>query len=106
MVKSEKVYTPRDYLRRVLGKYVPFPVACKDDADELDRILKEHGYWFWNYPLSEIDHIVENKLNVVLVRCNVWVKRVKKNGYVDYDVHTEYRWFEVPEDFVDEEVQR
>jgi hypothetical protein len=43
----------------------------------------------WDYPLDEIDHIVENELNVVLV----------DTSYVDDDtceLVNEYRWFEIP----------
>jgi hypothetical protein len=43
----------------------------------------------WDYPLSEIDHIVENKLNVVLVDCT----------YIDdntFEHVAEYRWVEIP----------
>lgn len=48
----------------------------------------------WDYPFVEIDHIVENKLNVVLVDIS---------GYGEGEWKTEYRWFEVPEDFKDEQ---
>jgi hypothetical protein len=46
--------------------------------------------------MSEIDHIVENKLNVVLVECPIWNNKTEEVEYA-------YRWFEVPEDFKDEE---
>jgi hypothetical protein len=48
----------------------------------------------FDYPLSEIDHIVENKINVVLVD----VSGFDKNGIWQH----EYRWFEVPEIFEEE----
>lgn len=102
MVKSEKVYLPREYLRLVLGTYPRFPVVSKNDVDEIEKILKEHDKNLWNYPLTEIDHIVENDLNVVLVDCSVWNKKIKKNGYAVYEVTRLYRWFEVPGDFKDE----
>jgi hypothetical protein len=54
-----------------------------------------HGYELWDYPLTEIDHIVENNLNVVLVDCSYY----EGDNYIN-----EYRWFEVPEDFEEEDV--
>ena len=45
--------------------------------------------------MSEIDHIVENELNVVLVECPIWNKKTEEFEYV-------CRWFEVPEDFEEE----
>ena len=93
MVKSNKIYTPQSYVYAVTGLCFCF---SQDDTvaeiqDKLDRYCFDT---LWNYPLTEIDHIVENKLNVVLVDVsgfaggNEWV--------------TEYRWFEVPEDFTEE----
>jgi hypothetical protein len=58
--------------------------------NEIQDILSEQGYELWDYPLTEIDHIVENNLNVVLVNCSYY----EGDKYID-----EYRWFEVPEDF-------
>jgi hypothetical protein len=49
----------------------------------------------WSYPLSEIDHIVENNLCVVLVDVSGFSKEGKWEQ--------EYRWFEVPENFEEEE---
>ena len=85
MVKSEKIYSTTSYCSEFLGFY-PIP-ECKED--ELREILDERGYdYLWDYPLTEIDHIVENKLDVVLV----------DTSYVDEKTHEiipEYRWFQV-----------
>ena len=94
MVKSNKIYTPQSYIDAVTGHCFCFP---QDDTvaeirDKLDRYCFDQ---LWDYPLTEIDHIVENNLNVVLVDVSgfaggkEWVK--------------EYRWYEVPEDFSDED---
>ena len=60
-------------------------------------MLERNGYGdeLWNYPLSEIDHIVANELNVVLVDC------VVANPVTD-ELENVYRWFEVPADFTEE----
>ena len=93
MVKSEKIYSPQQYLEAVTGKC--YIIREDDDVKFIDDCLDLNGYGLWNYPLSEIDHIVENKLDVVLVDCMVW------NEYLREFRH-EYRWFEVPEDFEEE----
>jgi hypothetical protein len=62
----------------------------------IQEVLVAEGHTddLWDYPLTEIDHIVENNLNVVLVDCSHYEGDIYVN---------EYRWFEVPEDFKDEE---
>lgn len=95
MVKSEKMFSPAEYIAAVTGKYY---IMFRDDkpVDEVVRdILNENDLsGFWDYPLSEIDHIVENKLNVVLVDCGEYNS--------DMAWQENYRWFEVPEDFTEE----
>ena len=93
MVKSERVYSPQDYLEAVTGKC--YIINGEDDVGSIGCILEENGIdYLWDYPLSEIEHIVENNLNVVLVDCMVF------NDDIENFMH-EYRWFEVPEDFED-----
>ena len=96
MVKSERIYSPQNYLMAITGKcYIH---SGENDVEFIQEILVENGYTdtLWDYPLSEIDHIVENNLNVVLVDCMV------VNEETDQFEH-QYRWFEVPEDFEEEE---
>ena len=93
MVKSEKIYSPQSYLEAVLGKC--FIINGDNDIDEIQAFLDDYERSFWNYPLSEIDHIVENELNVVLVDCMVYNDKKKEYEH-------EYRWFEVPEWFKEE----
>lgn len=94
MVKSEKLYTPQTYCEKLTG----YCYCFKQDntVAEIEAVLKKHGLQdvHWNYALTEIDHIVENELNVVLVD----VSGFDKQGVW----HHEYRWFEVPEDFEEE----
>lgn len=94
MVKSKKIYSPQSYLMAVLDKC--FIIRGDNDIEEIEAILKDYERGFWNYPLSEIDHIVENDLNVVLVDCMVYDETEKEFKH-------EYRWFEVPEWFKEEE---
>lgn len=93
MVKSNQVYAPENYICAVTGTYYFFK-GKNSPMEEVQDILSEHGYELWDYPLTEIDHIVENNLNVVLVDCSYY----KGDEYIN-----EYRWFEVLEDFEEEE---
>lgn len=86
MVQSNKIYSPQSYLELVLEK--TYIVSGDDDVDFIEKILEEHGECLWNYPLSEIDHVLENELDVVLVECMVYNQETH-----EYD--REYRWFEV-----------
>ena len=54
----------------------------------LQRSFKSSDFTF----ASEIDHIVENEINVVLVDCMVYNEEKKEYEHV-------YRWFEVTADF-------
>ena len=93
MVKSKKIYSPQQYLEAVTGSC--FVVRGDNDIKIIDAILGDYDLELWNYPLMEIDHIVESELNVVLVDCMIWNNKTKKFEH-------EYRWFEVPEDFEEE----
>ena len=96
MVKSERLYSPQEYLDAVLGECYLFDSYVDDDIKELEEILKKEDKALWNYPLTEIDHIVENGLDVVLVDCMVW-------STTDREFKRTLRWFEVPSDFIDKE---
>jgi hypothetical protein len=62
----------------------------------LEKIIESEGFSLWNYPLSELSHIVENNLRVVLVECvNVTDKGLEKA----------YRLFEVPDSVTSESVK-
>ena len=90
MVKSEKIYSPQSYIGAVTGKHYSF-TRHEWPVDSILEVLTLEGYDnLWDYPLTEIDHIVENGHDVVLVNCSFY----EENEHIE-----EYRWFEVPEDF-------
>lgn len=94
MVKSEQIYSPQNYLEAVTGEC--YIVIGDDDIESIDKILRRKlNRSLWNYPLSEIDHIVENEIDVVLVDCMVYNEDKKDFEHI-------CRWFEVPEDFKEE----
>lgn len=94
LVKSEQIYSPQNYLELITNKC--YVLRGDNDIKFIEGVLFYEGYELWNYPLSEIDHIVENNLSVVLVDCMV------VNTETDQFEH-QYRWFEVPKDFKDKE---
>ena len=76
MVKSEKIYSPQNYLEAVTGDgYIH---GGDDDVAFIERILYENNSELWSYPLSEIDHIVENELNVILVECMTYKENAQE----------------------------
>lgn len=89
MVKSEKIFSPQEYLELVTGEC--YVVTGDDDIKFIDKILTKNARCLWNYPLSEIDHIVDSHLNVVLVDCMVFNDMTLEYEHV-------YRWFEVEGD--------
>lgn len=95
MVKSEKIYSPQNYLEAVTGKC--YAHYGENDITFINNMLHRNDIdYLWDYPMSEIGHIVENNLNVVLVDCMV------VNEETDQFEH-QYRWFEVPENFREED---
>lgn len=90
MVKSDKIYTPSQYLEAIIGKH--YNLREGNDIEEIDRILGGRGYNLWDYPLNEIDHILEEDVDVVLVMCSYWNEDKHEFDYIP-------RWFEVLEDF-------
>lgn len=97
MVKSECIFSPQNFVDKLTGNCYIF---CSDTIsgllEEIECRLQENGYNdLWDYPLSEINHIVENELDVVLVELT--------GEDMDGEWKTIYRWFEVPESFREQE---
>ena len=94
MVKSGQIYSPQNYLMAVTGKCYMYD--GENDIVFINNRLHENDMdYLWDYPMSEIEHIVQNDIDVVLVDCMV------VNPEIDQFEH-QYRWFEVPEDFKEE----
>ena len=90
MVKSEKLFTPQSYVEALTGNCYVF--GSDNVCEQISNVLLFNKMPnLFDYPLSEIDHIVENKIDVVLVDVSCF----DKQGIWHY----EYRWFEVPENF-------
>ena len=90
MVVSNKIYAPQNYVGAITGNY--FISHYNGTIECIQKQLQKYGFdELWDYPLAEIDHIVENNINVVLVDCSHY----ENNTYVN-----EHRWFEVPEEYI------
>lgn len=83
MIKSNEIYSTSRYLEEVLGEYY-----IPNGNDDIAFIEDMVGDELWNYPFEEIDHIVENKIDVVLVECLVYNKEKMEYNKV-------LRWCEV-----------
>lgn len=94
MVKSEKIYSPQNYLEAVTGEC--YIIRGDNDVEEIETILEELDYCLWSHALTEIGYIVEEELDVVLVDCMVYNEEKEEFEHV-------YRWFEVPGDLEEEE---
>ena len=69
-----------------LEEYAGYRPCGEVTLDEFEKFLKEKEVCLWNYPLTEIDHIIENNMDVVLVRFPEMY-----GGY-------EYRFCEIPKE--------
>lgn len=96
MVVTNKLYSPQDFVEILTGKYYIFD--GDDDFDQIHAALVQNGIeslddTMWDYPLNEIDHIVDGNLNVVLVKGMV----LNEDNELEYEL----RWFEIPAECVD-----
>lgn len=86
-IVSKKLYSPFEYLKLVTGK--DHIISGNDTIACVEEILEREGYYYlWNFPLDEMEEIIEHDLRVVLVDCLVLNEETKKMEH-------EYRWFEV-----------
>jgi len=92
MIKSKQTYSPQNFVDAVTGYCYIF--RQEDTVKEIHNLLKRHGFPLRDYPINKIENIVENNIPVVLVD----VSGFKGDKWVQ-----EYRWFEVPDDFLDED---
>lgn len=63
-IKDNTCWDSAEYVEEVTGCRPYKNITLK----ELEDLFKEEEICLWNYPLTEIEHIIENELKVVLVR--------------------------------------
>ena len=78
-IKDNTCWDSAEYVEEVTGYRPPANITLK----ELEDLFKEEEVCLWNYPLTEIEHIIENELEVVLVR------------FPEYTGGYEYRFCEI-----------
>ena len=86
MVKSNRIFTPRQYLEYIDIEFDNHEPMNDLPLDFLHRVLKENNKSFWDYPLDFYDKIQYETPNIVLVNCSY---------YDGKEMQQEYRWFEV-----------
>lgn len=90
-VLSKEIYSPQSYIETLTGHYYVFN-TLNSVYEEIQILQSRNGFEdLWNYPLNEIEHIIENETNVVLVD-------ISDVDDESGDWVSEYRWFEVPEE--------
>ena len=82
-IKENECFDSKVFLKM----YVDYDSCGEVTLEEFEEILEENKICLWNYPLTEIDHIIENDIDVVLVR----FPEMDASGY-------EYRFCEIPKD--------
>lgn len=59
MVKSEEIYAPQNYVGAITGNY--FIPHFNGSIECIRKQLNKYGFDnLWDYPLTEIKHIVKN----------------------------------------------
>ena len=91
MIKSNKVYNPRDYLRYVGIEITEEPMN-DIPIDFIYRKLKENNKPFWDYPLDFYNNLQNQDPDIVLVDCSYYES---SSCYEGSKFVREYRWFEV-----------
>lgn len=76
---DSKVWDVCDYVEEITSIR-----PCYETLEEMEEDFNNKNIDLWNYPLNEVEHIIENGLNVCLVRFSD-----DYGGYV-------YRWCELP----------
>ncbi|MBQ7818536.1 MAG: hypothetical protein IJ341_02445 [Bacteroidales bacterium] len=85
MVLSDKLFTSKEYLKLILNRDIE--LTSDNEVEEIELLTEEAGECLWSHSLSEIVHIVEEELNVVLVDCLVLNNETGQKEHI-------YRWFE------------
>jgi hypothetical protein len=75
---SNEVWDVKDYVEEVTGSR-----PCYTTISAMEKYFEDNEICLWNYPINEVEHIIENGLSVCLVRF--------ENLYGGY----EYRWCEL-----------
>lgn len=64
VILNDRCLDSKEYLKEITG----FSFCEEISLEKCEKILEERNMCLWNYPLTEIEHIIENDIDVVLVR--------------------------------------
>ena len=86
VIKSKEIYSIQNFFETFFG----FCPITTGDEDELRKLMDNNGLEnLWDYPLDEIEEIIENDIPVVLVDTSF----INEKG----EICREYRWVEIPD---------
>ena len=60
---DNEVWDVKDYVEEVTGCRPAYT-----SLDEMEKDFENNDICLWNYPINEVEHIIENSLNVCIVR--------------------------------------
>ena len=100
-IMYDGILTPQTYLEIMTGKY--FCLDAENQLELAEKILDEQcgNGLYWSFALDDIDEVIKNRHKVVLVEITNIVIKVDK-----VEQKTNYRWFEVPEEWTKAEFQK
>lgn len=75
---SNEVWDVQDYVEEITGSKPHYT-----SLNDMEKDFEEKDICLWNYPICEVEHIIQNKLKVCLVKFETLY-----GGY-------EYRWCEL-----------
>lgn len=78
MEVKTKIYSPQSYLEMVTKKCF---IIEGNNVDRIKHILNIEGYEYKAYPISDLQTVVENNIDVTLVLCSEWDKELR--SYID-----------------------
>ena len=84
---SEDQYlTPTEYIKYITGENIV--LISTNEVEGIEVTLEERGFCLWSHCLEETEYVIEEGLNVVLVKCESY-------NYNTLSKETVYRWFEI-----------
>lgn len=86
MIKSNKIFKPRDYLNYIGIDTHPNEPMGDTPFNFIEQKLRENNKSLWNYPLDFYNNLQHEHPDIVLVDCTYY------NGK---EFIQDYRWFEV-----------
>lgn len=96
MYVHDTVISAETYIEYITGEH--YELKRPDQFEEIAEIMEKTGNdCLWDFPIDEIEEILENDTPVVLV--DVYGTTIDNNT-----MHHVHRWFELPDENKDEDI--